>query len=379
MLQFQKTIFLLLLTSIPSLSVAQKSGYLKTKDMLYYGALHGLDKPDPTQVVFEFNNGNKRTFKPGDAVEFGIQEGEKKWVAKTFDGNIRFYQELVKGKASLLYLKTGKNSNYFLEANGNLIRLEKNGADSASYRQVLKNALQDCYLTEKTIRLAKYKTANLKYFVSQYNECLHKPFPKFRAGPTVGIKLLNNEIKSKYFPSVPETDEAVSIGALMELPISYKPQILLVLHPTVAKFNFSVREDTYNPQTDVVSINNHHLDHIDLDLPLMLKYRFPFYYASPYIQAGLAAQVGLSTKSYTLTDRIEQVDGQYEVTEKDLYIDSGALARSFFGAVMGAGVEIPITPYITGILGANYAVFNADVETGYNKKRSQEFFIAVTF
>lgn len=77
MLQFQKTIFLLLLISIPSLSVAQKSGYLKTKDMLYYGALHGLDKPDPTQVVFEFNNGNKRTFKPGDAVEFGIQEGEK--------------------------------------------------------------------------------------------------------------------------------------------------------------------------------------------------------------------------------------------------------------------------------------------------------------
>lgn len=378
MLRIRNAIFLFL-TSIPALSVAQKSGYLKTKDMLYYGALHGLEKPDPTQVVFEFNNGNKRTFQPGDALEFGIQEGEKRWVAKTFDGQIRFYQELVKGKASLLYLKTGKSSNYFLEMDGNLIPLEKNGADSASYRQVLKKELQDCYLTEKTIRLAKYKTANLKYFVSQYNECLHKPFPKFRAGPTVGIKLLNNEIKSKYFPSVPEADEAISIGALMELPISYRPQILLVVHPTVAKFNFSVRDETYNPQTNVVSINNHHLDHIDLDLPMMLKFRLPFYYASPYIQAGLAAQVGLSTKSYTLTDRIEQVDGRYEVTEKDLYVDSGALASSFFGAVMGTGVEIPITPYITGILGASYAIFNADIETGYNKKRSPEFFIAVTF
>lgn len=379
MLQIRGPILFTCLILLPVALFGQKAGYLKTSEMLYYGALHGLENSNPRQVVFEFNNGVKKTFKPGDALEYGIQEGQVKWVSRTHKGENLFYQLLESGKVSLLLLKDGKTSTYYLDKQGELIALEKQSSDSSSYRQVLKTELADCYLTEKTIRLAKYKTANLKYFVSQYNDCLHQPFPKLRIGPTVGIKLMENVIKSKYFPAVPETDESISLGAVIELPVSYRPQILLVAQPSVARFRFSTKAETYNPQTGVVSSNTHYLDHVDLDLPLMLKYRFPFYYASPYIQAGPAVQIGLSTKSYSLTDRIELVDGQYAVTEEDVYVESGALAKSYLGAVFGTGIEIPISPYITGVLGANYSIFTADVETGYNKKRYPEIFLAVTF
>ncbi len=375
----QKPALIFLIALLPGLATAQKQGYLKTKEMLYYGAIHGLETPDPTQVVFQFNNGNKKAFKPGEALEFAIEDGQKKWVARTVQGTTLFYELLEHGRVSLLSLRDGKQRTYFLERDSTLTLLSAAKTDQAYYKEVLETELEDCYLTAKSINLAKYKRANLKYFVSQYNDCLHKPFPKFRIGPAVGLKMLNNEIKSKYFPAVPETDMALSLGGIIEIPVSYKPQFLIALQPSAAHFTFTTEASTYNPETGITSLNTHYLDHIDLDLPVLLKYRLPFYYASPYLQAGFAAQVGLSTKSYSLTDRLESVNGQLVVTEEDIYVDSGALASSFFGTILGAGVEIPLTPYITSIVGFNYSMFKADVETGYNKKRSADFFIAFTF
>lgn len=183
--------------------------------------------------------------------------------------------------------------------------MEKTPSVPGYYRDVLQTELNDCYLTERSLKLAKYKKANLKYFVSQYNDCLHKPFPKFRIGPLVGLKLLENNIKSKYFPKVPESDAGLSLGFLAEVPLSYKPQFLLAMQPSVANFRFSVEDATFNPETGVTSLNTHYLKHTDLDLPLMLKYRMSFYRVSPYVQAGLLAQFSLSSESYSLTDRVE--------------------------------------------------------------------------
>ena len=111
----------------------------------------------------------------------------------------------------------------------------------------------------------------------------------------------------------------------------------------------------------------------------MLKYRFPYYKISPYIQAGPAFQMGLSTKAYSLTDRYQFLNGQNTLIEEDGYVDSGALNNKYFGAVGGVGVEIPINPYITSVVGVNYSVYTADVNTGSNKKTYPEFFVAITF
>lgn len=100
MLLNRKILFTVLLSGFVFSAFAQTGAYLKTRDMLYYGAIHELEKKDPTQVIFEFNNGNKRIFKPGEAIEFGIQEGQLRWIAKTFEGKSYFFLELEGGKSS---------------------------------------------------------------------------------------------------------------------------------------------------------------------------------------------------------------------------------------------------------------------------------------
>ncbi|MEQ8808994.1 MAG: outer membrane beta-barrel protein [Imperialibacter sp.] len=378
MSQSLKPILALLLLALPYMLTAQKEAYLKTKDILYYGAIHGLEKPNPNKVTFEFNNGNKKDFTPEEALEFGLADG-RKWVARDHNDKRQFFEELEDGKVSLLLQEQGKSKSYLLEKDGEIIALdEENGSDNY-YKDVLSTQLEDCYLTEKTIRLAKYKSANLTYFISQYNDCVHKPFPKFRIGPAVGVRMYQNVIESKFFPNVPEEHIAPSIGAYIELPLSYRPQIFLVTQLTVAHYSFSTQNQFSNIETGITSQNTHYLKHTDLDIPLMLKYRFPYYKISPYIQAGPAFQMGLSTKAYSLTDRYQFLNGQNTLIEEDGYVDSGALNNKYFGAVGGVGVEIPINPYITSVVGVNYSVYTADVNTGSNRKTYPEFFVAITF
>ncbi|WP_339792298.1 hypothetical protein [uncultured Imperialibacter sp.] len=186
-------------------------------------------------------------------------------------------------------------------------------------------------------------------------------------------------IKSKFFPNVPEEHIAPSIGAYVELPLSYRPQIFLVTQLTVAHYSFTTYNEFGNIETGITSQNTHYLKHTDLDIPLMLKYRFPYYKISPYIQAGPAFQMGLSTKAYSLTDRYAFINGQYTQVEEDAYVESLALNNKYIGAMAGAGVEIPINPYITSIIGVNYSIYTADVNTGSNRKTYPEFFVAVTF
>jgi len=355
---------------------AQTEGYLKTKDLLYYGLLYGLEKPQASEVTFQFNNGNKRVFTPYDALEFGTGEGGKKWVSRQYKGEPRFFQEIVNGKVSLLYLN--QEDRFMLEKDNKLIDLSPAEDSPDYYSNVLSSTLADCYLTEKTLKLAKYKQSNLRYFISQYNDCLPKPFTKFRVGPVAGLRIYKNAINSKYFPNLPEEHVTIAFGALVEIPLSSTSQVLLVTQPMVGIYNFSVRDTQYNPQTAITSENTHHLEHTDLDLPVMLKYRLPFRTA-PYIQAGLAAQIGLSTKSYSVSDRYGRVNNVYTLLEEDIYVDSQALAGTFFGPIVGAGVEVPITPYITTVWGVNYSIYKANVDTGDNRKTYPDIFLAITF
>jgi hypothetical protein len=154
---------------------------------------------------------------------------------------------------------------------------------------------------------------------------------------------------------------------------------LLVTQPMVAWYSFQAYNSVYNLETDITSNNTHYLEHSDLDLPVMLKYRFANYKISPYIQAGLGVQLGLSTKAYSISDRYGRVNGQYTLIDEGIYVDSGALSNQYFGAVGGAGVEIPIGPYLTTVVGANYSIYTSDVDTGSNRKSYPDFFVAVTF
>jgi len=357
-------------------SNAQTQGYLKTKDLIYYGMLYGLEKLQPGEVVFQFNNGNKRVFTPYDAIEFGTAETGKKWVSRNYRGEPQFFEEMVDGKASLLYLN--QEERFLLEKDSLLIELSA-AEDSPDYfAEALKINLADCYLTEKTLKLAKYKKNNLRYFVSQYNDCVPKAFSKFRIGPVAGVRVYENVINSKYFPNVPEEYVTIAFGALVEIPLSATSQVLLATQPMVGIYNFTVHETQYNPQTAKRSENTHYLEHTDLDLPVMLKYRLPLRTA-PYLQAGLAAQIGLSTKSYSITDQYGRVDNQDTLLKEDIYADSQALASFYFGPIVGAGVEVPITPYITTVWGINYSIYKAKVDTGDNRKSYPDIFLAITF
>lgn len=377
--QSLKTILAVVLFALPTLSMAQKEGFLKTKDVLYYGLLYGIEENDPLKIEFQFNNGNRRAFSPEEALEYGTADG-KRWVTRRFNGSMQFFEELESGKVNLLAQKQGgRQHTYLLEKDGVVIPMGEESGEKDYYKDVISEQLADCYLTEKNIRLAKYTAPNLKYFVSQANECLQKPFPKFRIGPAVGLRLYRNEIKSLYFPKIPEENVALSFGALIEIPLSYKPQLLLVTQPMVAAYSFTVFETNYSIKTDVTAENTHYLIHTDLDLPLMLKYRFPHYKVSPYVQAGPAFQLGLSTESYSITDQYTRVDGQYSLVREDIYTDSGALANKYMGAVAGIGAEIPLSPYITSVFGVNYSIFTSDVDTGNNRKSYPDFFVAVTF
>ncbi|WP_339815413.1 outer membrane beta-barrel protein [uncultured Imperialibacter sp.] len=378
MSQSLKPILALLLLALPYMLTAQKEAYLKTKDILYYGAIHDLEKPDPNKVTFEFNNGNKKDFTPDEALEFGLPDG-RKWVSKEYEGKKQFFEELENGKVALLLQEQGKSKSYLLEKGEEIIALGEDNGDENYFKDVLAAQLEDCYLTEKTIGLAKYKSANLKYFISQYNDCVHKPFPKFRIGPVVGVRIYQNIIESKFFPQVPEEMVTMSLGAIVEIPISYSPQILLVTQPMVAYHSFTATNNNYSPEDATTSYNTHYLKHTDLDIPIMLKYRFANYKFSPYIQAGPALQLGISTKAYSLSDKVKLQNGQFELIAEDVYVDSGALANKYLGVSGGAGVEIPINSYITSVVGVNYSIYTADVDTGSNRKTYPEFFVAVTF
>ncbi len=373
-----KTVLSLLLSILPFFAFAQKEGYLKTREIVYYGALFGLEKPDTASVVFQFNNGNKKTFTPEEALEFGLADG-RKWVSRSLDGKQQFFEEMETGKATLLFQKQSKDKSFLLEKEGKVISMTEENDSEDYYKDVLSTQLADCYLTEKTIKLAKYKAANLKYFVSQFNDCLHKPFPKFRIGPVVGVRIYENVIKSKFFPDEPEKMVTVSFGAIVEIPISYRPQILLVTQPMVAFHSFEATNSNYSPEDATTSYNTHYLKHTDLDIPIMLKYRFANYKFSPYVQAGPALQVGLSTEAYSISDKVKFQNGQFELIAEDIYVDSGALANKYFGVAGGAGVEIPINPYITSVVGVNYSIYTADVDTGTSRKSYPEVFIGVTF
>lgn len=374
-----KPFFFSVLFLLSATAYAQQTGYLKTPELLYYGTLHGLNAPNAKGVVFEFNNGNKRTFSPSDAIEFGTED-KRKWVSRDFGGEKLFFEELEKGKVNLLMLQEKGRKSYFIEKAGQVMAMSAQKSDTAFYKDILLSELSDCYLTEKSIELARYKTANLKYFLSQYNDCLHKPFPKFRVGPLVGLRFYTNEITSKFFPKgVPEEHLAPSLGAIIELPVSIKPQILLVTQPVIATYSFATFSTFYNVQTAVTSNTTHYLEHVDLDLPVMLKYRTSYYRASPFIQLGLAYQLSFAVRSYAVTDQYQLRNNRFELVAEDIRTDSDALAKGYMGAVGGVGIEVPINPYITTVIGSNFSVFNAKVETGKNRKTYPELYLAVIF
>lgn len=192
-------------------------------------------------------------YTPNEVKEYGLDDG-RIYISKTIfaDDSLRkvFMQRLVKGKFTLYYYRGKTSKTFYWEKDSTkFYELPKYHKDQPeiNFRNDLEYLTGDCENVRNAIKLASYNIKSLTELVTNYNNCVLKPFQYFRYGLLVGYglnKLETSTFKLNSMANINFMNEGGFIpGIFIDYPIEMS--------------NFSLHSDLYFTKNGYSYISNY--------------------------------------------------------------------------------------------------------------------------
>lgn len=338
MINRQKNIIFLIL-SLLSINVLSQNMYFSTDSVTSVG-IKLIDGGDIDNSRFcQVKKGEKIIkYSPYEVKEFGFKDGRIYFSRNIIISNEEkrvFLERLNRGNINLYYYKDRNGKKFFIEKDsGQLIKISKKEIDNRTYKDSLQFYTKDCDNITDALKLIKYNKVSLSKFTNQYNSCVHKPFPFIRYGVTIGYgitKPLNSKISDEVLnEAVFNKDNSFNIGLFLDIPIllSY-----FSLHPEIYYQKNAFTSHTVNDNI----INDIIINSTSINIPILLRYTYPFIKYRPYINLGGCFVYNIKNNNAiyttTITNNIVEIE---EVNESNIY------SEKQIGYSMGGGIQYNI-------------------------------------
>ncbi|TVQ08585.1 MAG: hypothetical protein EA361_16405 [Bacteroidetes bacterium] len=333
-----KRIILTLLIAFPAMLSIAQSDYYSTDSTVVVGVTvidQGAFLNARVCIVEKPNQ--KLEFTPYEISEYKTQG--KVYVSKEIEKNGEqrkfFLERLVDGNVSLYYFRAKGGRIYYFQEEGKELtalprRLSTNGKQS--YKEILSNELQNCTHTPQHLRIARYNKRALAGFFNKYSSCSPLPFSVTRYGiiagygsfvhsvPGYSSETLVRNFNFRYHPQY-------VVGAYIDKPL-YRNAVSLYMALTISEHAESgfVRYD----DTDLDILTNS----VNLQLPLMIRYRLHTHALTPFVSAG-----GIIGHDLYNNTRVFQTHFEQEVITTNLVPHNIPEVNPFVGFTAGAGME----------------------------------------
>ncbi len=331
-------IILTLLIAFTALLVSAQSDYYKTDSTILIGAKI-IDQGaylNARECIVERGN-QKVTFTPYEITEYKTRG--KVYVSKEIEKNgeqKRFFLErLADGEVSLYYFRTrGGYTFYFQEKGSELTalprRVETNG--KKTYKEILDQNLEECSYTSQHLRIVRYNKRALSGFFNKYNSCSPVPFSVTRYGLIAGYGNFvhsipgyskENLLREFNFRKHPQ----FSVGAFTDKPL-YRDAVSLYVALVLSEHSVSGFDRVNDTDLDILT------NSVNLQLPMMIRYRVYTHALTPFISAG--GIIGYDLYNNT---RIFQTHFEQDVITTNKVQFNVPDPNLFLGFSAGAGME----------------------------------------
>jgi hypothetical protein len=407
----KKLFSLLVVLTLPVLCFAQsdfRSGYIITLqgDTLKGEVNHKGDLKNALECTFRVNeSAQNQNFKPGQLKGYGFTGG-KFYEAKTATivnrvllvGNkfkeepvtghdsVSFMQVLVKGKATLYYLRDATSANhYYFQMNDKpvqeLVYLQASMVDpkgnrywykSKQFVGILKIAFKDCPAITEKIERTDFKSSSLQSLFKAYNYCVEptqkivtqiKPKPVYTFGAMAGLSFsaLNIEMIDHYlgagnYESAPAFTAGISLDITMPVTnekLSFHNALFLTTRNYTANYNYQ-NTDLYNSDYQVF------LKFQYVRLETAIRYTAPTKGIKPFAQAGICNNYMLSSEE-TIFSTKHYLNYPGEDKREPDYL-SPIIRKHQIGIIGGAGLKYALPNRHSVSLQVNY-----EYNTGFTK------------
>ncbi|MBN1185568.1 MAG: PorT family protein [Bacteroidales bacterium] len=308
---------------------------------------------------------------PEELTEYGLNNG-RVYIAKEILINnsprLVFLERVARGNTTLYYYRGENIQTYFLEKSGSPLKaLDKKAPDGSSFKNELATYTADCDQVKDASKLVSYSKKSMKRFISNYNNCVLKPFPTLRFGATAGIELTQltpgSQIYEGYYAGMIDYkyDAGGTFGLLVDVPImasyfSFHTEVL-----------FSKYKCSYYQVISGVDDTELKIDATGLKIPVLLRYTWPNNVLRPFLNAGVFYNFNI-TNEYTLSEIIKSPgNNETVVLESD-----GLHSDSYFGFTGGCGVEYAASKFASVFAEARYSYgLGLDTKKTLNKNQIQ--------
>ncbi len=333
-----KQIILTLLIVFPALLSKAQGDYYATESSVSVGVtIINQGAFLNARVCVVEKRGRKIEFTPYEITEYQTKgtvyvskEIEYKGERKRF-----FLERLADGEVSLYYFRERGGYTFYFQREGEELtalprRVDTNG--KKTYKEILDHNLEDCTYTHQYLEIARYNKRALAGFFDKYNNCSPLPFSVTRYGLTASY--------GSFVYSVPDYSKGnilrdfnfqnysqFSVGVFADTPL-YRNAISLYIALILSEH--SVAEYSRVDDTDLDILTNS----VNLQLPLMIRYRIHTHALTPFVSAG--GVVGYDLRNNT---RVFQTHFEQDVIITDQVPLAVPEPNLFFGISAGAGME----------------------------------------
>jgi len=282
-------------------------------------------------------------YTPYEVKEYRLKDG-RVYVSKTIfvEDSLRkvFMQRLVLGKLSLYYYRGKSIKTFYWEKDSTkfyeLPKYHKNQPEM-NFRNDLEYLTGDCENMKNATRLVSYNIKSLTKFVTNYNDCVLKPFQYFKYGLLLGYGL--NKL---------ETSSSFNLNSTNYIYFTYEGVLLpgIFIDYPIEMSNFSFHSDLYFSKNAYSYIFNY--TDIDLkqkntafvanttsiNIPVLIRYTFPTMNVRPFLNAGLIYTYNFKNSTSICTSTIYPT-----YIETSEYDNTPHISKNEIGISAGAGIE----------------------------------------
>ncbi len=336
-----KKLLILLSVLIQTTFALGQTNYYVIKDKIYAGIKikdgSRIENAKQCQVI---EKGKLITYTPSEVCEYGFKDGRIyiSKIIKTGNEEKNVYLEsLSKGNLNLYYFKDRSGRKFFLEKDSGVLeefpRKNKDKTDF-TYRDQIKNYVQDCDKISDALKLFRYNKPSLKKFTDLYNSCTQEPFPFFRYGFIIGnaiakpsvFQVSDKVLKGTTF----KYNNSFNAGLFIDIPIllssvSFHPEIYFQKN---AFFSHSVTENLiYDISINTSSVN----------IPLLIRYTYPSLKYRPFADIGGTYSYNIKNKCSIYTTEITN-----NIVDIEKSINDNPYSQKRLGFSAGAGIQYNI-------------------------------------
>jgi opacity protein-like surface antigen len=292
-----------------------------------------------------------KTYTPDEVAEYGFQDGAT-YVARVISLNGAekkvFLERLSQGTLTLYYYKSREVSCFYLEEDsGQLVEVpRKDSLDKErGYREILSPYVGDCEFVSDQLEYVSYHRMSFHRFANRYNECLRRPFPHMMYGLTAGygfsrittpVSVIYNSVNEMNVDLVIrhidfKYDGSLSFGFFIDIPVQVSD---FSFH---AEANYNRNHYRYDKRTEKSDVGIL-VKTSSLNVPVMLRYAYPFVNCRPFVNAGAIYSFHMNSETQGFHAVISENSSETSQLEKDL-----VPLRHQAGLTAGCGIQINLS------------------------------------